>query len=126
MGLAEKAHGLLQRVGFEAASAVLHDKQGGYVDRDLYVFVFDRDGVYRVMGADINKVGTSLFDAQGVDAQQLLEDAWERADQGGGWVEYTIVNPVTRDVRGKASYILPLDGQLLVGCGAYRSVTPAG
>lgn len=126
MGLAEKAHALLQRVGFEAASAVLHDKQGGYVDRDLYVFVFDRDGVYRVMGADINKVGTSLFDAQGVDAQQLLEDAWERADQGGGWVEYTIVNPVTRDVRGKASYILPLDGQLLVGCGAYRSVTPAG
>ena len=125
MALVRKAHELIQRVGFEAAHPILHDKKAGYVDRDLYVFVFDRQGIYRVMGADLNKVGSSLFDAQGLDARQLLEDAWERADQGGGWVEYTIVNPVTRDVRGKASYILPLDSQLLVGCGAYRSVTPA-
>lgn len=122
MALAQKAHDLIARVGFDAASAVLHDKKGGYVDRDLYVFVFDRQGVYRIMGADINKVGSSLFDAQGLDAKQLLDDAWERAEQGGGWVEYTIVNPVTKDVRGKASYILPIDNQLLVGCGAYRSV----
>jgi len=125
MAMSQKAHDLIKRVGFESASAIFHDKKGGFVDRDLYVFVFDRQGVYRVMGADMNKVGTSLFDAQGVDAQQLLDDAWERADQGGGWVEYTIVNPVTRDVRGKASFVLPVDSQMLVGCGAYRSLSPA-
>lgn len=125
MALAQQAHALLQRVGFDAAFPALHDKEGGFVDRDLYVFVFDRQGVYRVMGADAQKVGTSLFDAPGLDAQQLLDDAWERAEQGGGWVEYTIVNPVTRDVRGKASYVLPLDNNLLVGCGAYRSLGPA-
>ncbi|MDT8991867.1 methyl-accepting chemotaxis protein [Curvibacter sp. APW13] len=122
MHLTRKAHELIKRVGFDAAFPILHDKAGGFVDRDLYVFVFDRQGVYRVMGADLQKVGTSLFEAQGLDAQGLLDDAWERAEQGGGWVEYTIVNPVTRDVRAKASYILPLDQQLLVGCGAYRSV----
>jgi hypothetical protein len=120
MAMAQKAHSLIQRVGFEEASVVFHDKKAGYVDRDLYVFVFDREGIYRVMGADIKKVGTSLFDIPGLDAKQLVEDAWERAEQGGGWVEYNITNPVTRDVRGKASYILPINGQLLVGCGAYR------
>lgn len=123
MAMAKKAHALLEKVGLDQASAVFHDKNGGFVDRDLYVFVFDRQGVYRVMGADINRVGSSLADAPGLDAQQLLDDAWERCNQGGGWVEYNIINPATGDVRGKSSFVLPIDNDLLVGCGAYRSNT---
>lgn len=116
-----RAQALVDSIGFEAASEVFHDPQGGFVDRDLYVFVFDRQGVYRVMGADRNRIGSSLFDAAGVDAQQLLDDAWHRCAQGGGWVEYNIVNPATGDVKGKSSYVLPLTDDLLIGCGAYRS-----
>ena len=115
------AHQLVQEIGYEQASAVFHDPQGGFVDRDLYVFVFDRQGVYRVMGADRKRVGSSLFDAPGVDAQQLLDDAWHRCDQGGGWVEYNIINLATGTVKGKSSYVLPLTDDLLIGCGAYRS-----
>ena len=119
--LINRAYDLVQSSGFEQAFSVFHDKDGGFVDRDLYVFVFDRQGVYRVMGADANRVGSSLFDAPGVDAQQLLDDAWHRCEQGGGWVEYNIINLVTGDVRGKSSYVLPLSDDLLIGCGAYRS-----
>ena len=121
MALAKKAHALVESIGFEDAFPVFHDPRSGYVDRDLYVFVFDREGYYRVMGANQSKVGTHLSDAPGLDAQQLLDDAWERCNQGGGWVEYTIVNPVTGDVRDKASYVLPIDQDRLIGCGAYRS-----
>ncbi len=123
---ATRAHALVESVGFEKAFEVFHDKQGGFIDRDMYVFVFDRRGVYRVMGADVNRVGSSLFDAPGVDAQQLLEDAWRRCESGGGWVEYNIVNPSTGDVRGKSSYVLPLDDERLIGCGAYRSALTEG
>jgi hypothetical protein len=119
--LATRAHALLESAGFDEAFRVFHDKEGGFIDRDMYVFVFDRRGVYRVMGADVNRVGTSLFEAPGVDAQQLLDDAWHRCSQGGGWVEYNITNPATGDVRGKSSYVLPFTDDLLVGCGAYRS-----
>jgi methyl-accepting chemotaxis protein len=119
--ITNRAYALVQQVGFEAAFPVFHDKNGGFVDRDLYVFVFDRQGVYRVIGADVSRVGTSLFQTPGVDAQQLLDDAWRRCDQGGGWVEYNIINPVTGEVRGKSSYVLPLDSERLIGCGAYRS-----
>jgi hypothetical protein len=62
-----------------------------------------------------------LFDTPGVDAQQLLDDAWRRCDQGGGWVEYNIINPLTGVVRGKSSYVMPLNDDRLIGCGAYRS-----
>ena len=112
---------LVQSIGYERASEVFHDRNSEFADRDLYIFVFDREGVYRVMGADKNRVGTSLADAPGVDAQQLLDDAWFRCDQGGGWVEYNIINLTTGVVRGKSSFVLPLDNNLLIGCGAYRS-----
>jgi methyl-accepting chemotaxis protein len=126
LDIATRAHALVESVGFDKAFEVFHDKQGGFVDRDLYVFVFDRRGVYRVMGADVNRVGSSLFDAPGVDAQQLLDDAWRRCETGGGWVEYNIINLATGDVRGKSSYVLPLDDERLIGCGAYRSALTEG
>jgi signal transduction histidine kinase len=100
---------------------VFHDRSSEFADRDLYIFVFDREGVYRVMGADKSRVGSSLADAPGLDAQQLLDDAWFRCDQGGGWVEYNIINLTTGDVRGKSSFVLPINSNLLIGCGAYRS-----
>ena len=121
LDMTTRALALVQSVGFEQAFGVFHDKEGGFIDRDLYVFVFDRAGVYRMIGADVNRVGTSLFDTPGVDAQQLLDDAWRRCDQGGGWVEYNIINPLTGVVRGKSSYVMPLNDDRLIGCGAYRS-----
>jgi signal transduction histidine kinase len=58
----------------------------------------------------------------GLDGEKLIQDAWACAELGGGWVEYNIQNPITGDVRGKTSFIVPLDGEMLLGCGAYRSM----
>jgi methyl-accepting chemotaxis protein len=124
MELATVALKLLNRVGFDAACKAFHDKAGRYIDRDLYIFAFDRNGVYRVMGSDAKKVGASLFDMPGLDAQQLLDDAWERCSKGGGWVEYTIAAPDNGDITGKSSYVLAFGDNLVVGCGAYRRTTP--
>jgi methyl-accepting chemotaxis protein len=122
MALVQRAAAHVKSVGMDRALKDFHDKAGGFVDRDLYIFMLDRDGYYRCMGADAKKVGTHLREAPGVDAAKLIEDAWYRADRGGGWVEYNIVNPVTGDVRGKSSFITPLSDRLLMGCGAYRSM----
>ncbi|MDD2728943.1 methyl-accepting chemotaxis protein [Malikia sp.] len=122
MRLAQAALENIRAKGLERASEDFYQKPGRFIDRDLYVFVLDRAGRYLVMGADRGKTGSSVHDAPGVDAKRLLHDAWERIEQdGGGWVEYNIVNPLTCDVRGKSSFVLPVSEQLLVGCGAYRS-----
>jgi methyl-accepting chemotaxis protein len=126
MQMVKEALEHIRSVGYERASEDFYDKQGRFIDRDLYIFVFDREGIYRVMGADRAKTGSRLHDAPGLDADALLRDAWERADAGGGWVEYNIINPVTGDVRGKSSFVLPINDQLLVGCGAYRSALKNG
>ena len=121
MTLARAAHDHVKAVGFERAFADFHNKESDWVDRDLYVFVFDREGVYRVMGADKARVGTRLSDIPGVDAARLLDDSWDRVAKGGGWVEYNILNTITGDVRGKASFVLQIDDDRLIGSGAYKS-----
>ncbi|TSE22265.1 Methyl-accepting chemotaxis protein I [Tepidimonas aquatica] len=119
--LVQKALQHIQAVGYERAAEDFHDKNGPFVDRDLYIFVLDDAGTYRVMGLDRAKVGTRVHDAPGIDAEQFMEDVRYRAQQGGGWVEYNIVNPVTGQVRAKSSYVVPLPNGLILGCGAYRS-----
>ncbi len=121
MHLTQEALAHIQQAGYERAAEDFYNKQGRFIDRDLYIFVLDREGTYRVMGADRQKTGTRVHDAPGINAEQFLADAWARAEAGGGWVEYNIVNPVTGDVRGKSSFVLPINEHLLVGCGAYRS-----
>lgn len=121
MALTEKAMGLVRHSGYAQAVRAFHAKDGAWVDRDLYVFVFDRRGTYLVHSLDPNKAGTRIHDAPGLDGEKLLHDAWEACEGGGGWVEYNIINLVTGDIRGKASFVLPIDHDKLIGCGAYRS-----
>jgi hypothetical protein len=127
-GTADEAYQLVQKavqhiaqVGYSRACEDFYDRALGYVDRDLYIFVFDREGIYHVMGMDRQRARSRLHDAPGLDADQLLNDAWQCADQGGGWVEYNIINLQTGTIRAKSSFVMPLNDQLLIGCGAYRS-----
>lgn len=110
----------IRSAGFDRAVIDFHDKGGPFIDRDLYVFVFDRAGRYQVHGAMPEKDGTDLHAIPGLDADQLVSDAWAVCDQEqGGWVNYIITNPVTREIQAKTSYVMPLDDHRLVGCGCY-------
>jgi methyl-accepting chemotaxis protein len=112
----------IKSVGYEQAARDFHNPQAGFIDRDLYVFIFDRAGYYVVHGAMPEKDGSDLRAIAGLDAQQLVDDAWEICDtEQGGWVNYAITNPVTREVQAKSSYVMPLDDDRLIGCGCYMN-----
>jgi len=117
--LVDRALGLVQQVGYEAAAVRLHSREEGYLDRDLYVFVIDRDGHYRVHGAKPAMEGKRVHEVPGIDGDRFVRDAWAAAPQGG-WIEYDIVNPETGVVQPKASFVKALNDRMLVGCGVYR------
>jgi methyl-accepting chemotaxis protein len=123
--LVQKALAHIQAVGYDQAARDMQNREGPFVDRDLYIFVLDREGTYRVMGLDPAKVGTRVHDAPGIDADAFMADVLHRIEQGGGWVEYNIINPVTGQIRAKSSYVAPLPNGLIIGCGAYRSALKA-
>jgi uncharacterized protein YoxC len=110
----------LRSAGFDQALRDFHDPHGGFIDRDMYVFIFDRRGHYVIHGAMPEKDRTDLRAIPGLDAENLIAQAWEVCDQDqGGWVNYTITNPVTRDAQSKISYVVPIDDDRLLGCGCY-------
>ena len=37
----------------------------------------------------------------------------------GGWVTYSIQNPLTKEMQTKLSYVVPIDQNQLIGCGCY-------
>jgi methyl-accepting chemotaxis protein len=124
--LVEQAAALVQRVGWGVAHVEMHDADNPFSDRDLYVFAFDRQGVYRAFSSNTAKIGQPLASVPGLDAAKLVADAWCAVDsEGSGWVDYDIVNPTNGAVTPKTSFVMGIEGDLLLGCGVYRNVTKA-
>ncbi|MDO8775440.1 MAG: methyl-accepting chemotaxis protein [Burkholderiaceae bacterium] len=126
-GTADEAYALVRRglelikqIGESAAAARFHDPQGGFRDRDLYIFVFDCNGLYHVFGSTPANVGKTVFDIRGLDGNHVLSEGFAAVARGGGWIDYEVVNPVTTVVDEKTSYILPLSGDRLIGCGVFK------
>lgn len=124
---ADEAHDLvvaavahIAAVGRDRAFADFHAQDGGYIDRDLYIFVMDRNGTISVFGSKPVLVGQPSAAIPGLEAVSFLEMAWAAADSGGGWIHYDVLSPGTRQVTPKESFILPLGQSEFIGCGAYR------
>jgi hypothetical protein len=118
--LVERALKLVKARGLAAATQAFHAKDGGFLDRDLYLFVIDRSGTYKVHGAKPAMEGKRVHEVPGIDGARFLHDAWAAAPGAGGWIEYDIVNPESGAVQPKASFVVQVDDQHFAGCGVYR------
>ena len=90
---ADEAHDLLQQAvdhiatqGRDRAFADFHTAGSPFVDRDLYIFVMDRNGNISVFGANPALVGQPASAIRGLEASSFLDMAWEAADAGGAWI----------------------------------------
>lgn len=119
--LVARAKQAFERMPRQAYLHALTDPGNGFFDRDMYVFALDAQGTYLAFGGNPDKVGTRVQDIRGVDGNALLAAIVRQAEQAPGWVEYDIVNPVTRLVQPKMSFVVKL-GDLYVGCGVYKSL----
>lgn len=118
--LVERAARLIEEVGLEAAFTRLHDANGDFIDRDLYLFGVSRNGVYRIQSAAPELVGQPVPPIATSDGDLLTAALWRAADAGGGWVDYQISHPRTLEVIDKASWSHRVDDDLVIGCGVYR------
>jgi len=118
--LVHQASQRIKDVGLARASDEFRDPKRHFVDRDLYIWVIDRQGHYRVHGAAPQKEGTLVQDVPGIDGDRFMRDMRAAAEAGGGWIEYDIVQPGTGTVLPKASYVVMTEGDQVLGCGIYR------
>jgi methyl-accepting chemotaxis protein len=120
LDMVRRAQAHVQAVGRNQAFMDFHEAGGAFIDRDLYVFCFDRNGVYEACGTEPANVGQHYSVTPGLDAR-FMENVWVAAQTGGGWVRCEAINPLTLGIMPKESYVLPLDTHTAIGCGIYHS-----
>jgi signal transduction histidine kinase len=120
--LVEKAAAFIKKSGKPAALAEITaaaDKQGSLHDRDLYIFAYDFKGVVLAHGANKKLVGKSLYDMQDTDGRYVIRELMDAARKGSGWVDYKWSHPETKRIHQKSAYVVKIDDDLWIGCGAY-------
>lgn len=128
-GSADEAQALVKRAierlhgaGWQQAAREFNAPRNSYVDRDLYIFVLDRAGRYHVHSAKPDLVGQTVYQTQVLDPGAFMARAVEQVTQGPGWVDYIAQHPVSGEPMPKASYMVPIDDDVFIGCGVYRTV----
>lgn len=115
-----KAAAHLKAVGNDKAFAAFSDKTGAFIDRDLYVVVYDRNGRCVAHGANPKLIGKDLIDAQDIDGKLYVKERLELAQSKANfWQDYKFTNPTNKKVEPKQMYC-EVAGDLIVCGGIYK------
>lgn len=120
VALVKKAKTFIAANGPDKAYAEIGRKDGPFVDRDLYVVVYDTKGVCLAHGANPKLVGKDLSDNQDVDGKLYIKERIDMAAQKASfWQDYKYVNPVTKKIEPKSMYCETATGTV-VCAGIYK------
>ena len=122
----ENAAAYAKENGKEAALKEFNDKNGEFINGELYVFAYEMDGTVIALPYQqglLGTVRTGIPDSNGVEFIDGLVDV---AGDGGGSLYYIYPNPED-DYKEefKLSYVMPVDSEWFVGAGIYLPELPA-
>jgi signal transduction histidine kinase len=118
-----KAIAAIKKEGRDKAFAQIDDPKGPFVDRDLYVVVYDMKGKVLAHGANEKMIGRDVIDLRDNDGKYFVRERVEMMSKGPeakGWQDYKFMNPVSRQIEPKSMYLHRYE-DLIVGCGIYKS-----
>ena len=118
--LAKKAAAHVRSVGSEKACADFASPTGGFMEKEMYVFV-ETDDLKMVCHAENPRLnGKDLSDIKDSDGVNFSKKMAEASKSGGGWVHFKWPHPETKVIEAKTSYIEPVGNGSHVGAGVYR------
>jgi cytochrome c len=127
-GMADEAKSMVQEGadyikanGKEKSIEQFNNPAGKFVRGDLYIFVYAlTDGTMLAHPINPKLVGQNLTNVPDPDGKLYRKDILELAKaKGDGWVEYKYLNPETKKMEDKTTYLLKVDDMILC-CGVYK------
>jgi signal transduction histidine kinase len=116
----EKAAAHYKSVGRSQALADFSHKKAPFGDRDLYVFCIGADHRLAANGGFPSLVGASVDVLKDADGKTLGKSLWDAGTrEGGGSVEYPLLNPVSHKAETKVSFLQKM-GEDVCGVGAFK------
>lgn len=121
MAMVKKAIEYIKANGNDKAFEEISNPKGMFVDRDLYVVVYDMNAKCLAHGQKKSMVGKELLDFKDTDGKEFMKERVElMKKQNSAWQDYKFMNPVSKQIDPKTMY-LERTGDLIVGCGVYKN-----
>ena len=118
--MVKKGVDFLKKNGMDRAAAEMTAPAKTFVDRDLYLVIYDLNGVPVAHGQNARQVGKSLIDLKDPDGKLFVKERVELAKlQGKFWQEYKFTDPITKKVLPKQMYC-EKEGDVVVCGGIYK------
>ena len=106
--------------GRDKGYAEVSNKQGQFIDRDLYLVVYGLDGTVRAHGANDKMIGKNLIDLKDIDGKAFVKERVDLAQSKGTfWQDYKFTNPVSKKIEPKSMYCEKLEDAVVCG-GIYK------
>ena len=120
IALVRKAVALIKQQGPEKAYAEISNKNGQFIDRDLYIAVYRLDGHILAHGGNEKLIGTDQIAAKDPDGKEFVKERVELAKkQDSFWHDYKFPDPLTKNVAPKEMYCERLNDTAVCG-GIYK------
>jgi len=121
IAMVKKAVAHLSRVAAERAFDDFHADDKGFKQGELYLIVFDDQGVIRAHGRNAAFRGRNDWEQADADGRKMTQEMVELGrSRGMGWVDYRWTNPRSGQVEPKSTYIERCS-QYTIACGIYRA-----
>lgn len=106
----------LKANGKDKTYAEISNKDGQFVDRDLYLVIYGMDGLVRAHGANGKMIGKNLMEIKDIDGKFFIKERIDMARKKVPfWQEYKFTNPTNGKIEPKTMYCVPEDDLVLCG-----------
>lgn len=119
IAMVKKGVAFVKANGKEKAFAEFSNMKGQFVDRDLYVMVYDMEGNNKAHGSNPKLIGKNLLEIKDADGKFIVKGLIEVAGKGKGWYDYKWPNATTKAVEPKSTYVEKVE-DVLIGVGIYK------
>ncbi|CAA7624805.1 conserved exported hypothetical protein [Magnetospirillum sp. LM-5] len=110
----------IKAVGPDKAFADFNDPAGKWIRGELYLFAFDKKGVYRATGYRPERTGQNAWEMTDAAGLKVVQEIVKKAKRDGtATVDYLWKNPTTGKLENKTSYVVQV-GDHVVGAGFYH------
>jgi len=118
--LVKKAVAYIKANGTDKAFATFTNKKGPFIDRDLYIVVYNMEGKCLAHGFIPAMAGKDLSGMKDPDGKAYGKERLQLAKtKTSFWVDYKYPNPVTKKIEPKSMYH-EVYNNMIVGCGVYK------
>jgi cytochrome c len=118
--MVKKAVAYLKANGKEKTLAEVSNNKGQFIDRDLYISVYDMNGNVLAHGTNPKLIGKDVSALKDANGKEFIKDILSQAKASGkGNADYVWPNPMTKELTPKTVYFEKAD-DLVISSGYYK------